>query len=702
MKLRMLPIVLAACGGATESSPSTLPVAHVEQRRALTETAVPAGELEQAHALLNVLDAADLPSTDGAIVFFTENLPRWAIAESVESQECIVSIGYPGYLSPYMFPEEVDMPEAVDRIEDYVERMRNADPHVRSAAIGLHNQGIASVMVLNLARKARNDGETRWVQPLLRLALEMPHLSQPFGGERIHRLRGDVAFELLFYASHRFASNEEDATSKMRERLDHVATLEGTEAAAYATEIRGDLWQPGDPNDGALLFLPEGGAPRTRFETADFGGRVGMLLPLLDDRRVIPSPWSQRTVNRVGKMALMHLMELAGIQFQDADEAREWWRNAQADDGYADARDRLVNAGRRYTPSDRLVSRMIEADRARAKREVPQLYSRLSGHERYGVAYAYVRAFERDASAFVRRLGSSSDPIDREIFLTVVASFDADDATLRMLRRQFEEAVRDGTLDQQSNQSIISAMARRGQNEVLARHWSDVPTRMRMMLLDMAADNEVGVAALEDAGLLYVGTCGVMGSDYAAERIARAMQREFDCSLPLPERMRATRELSNALREQLSMNANDEPMPTFDRIEGEGFRIDIDDPRSVLPASLREAVDVSSSEGIMRFLNRIVRSAAGAPRLVSLSLRRTSNGLVGELHARPRNTPSDLRWEATVRGANDSERVASMNMVNVESPLLHGGAVWEPLSEKLDQLLTADASIDTIAIELYF
>lgn len=221
------------------------------------------------------------------------------------------------------------------------------------------------------------------------------------------------------------------------------------------------------------------------------------------------------------------------------------------------------------------------------------------------------------------------------------------------------------------------------------------------MLLDMAADNEVGVAALEDTALLYVGTCGVMGSDHAAERIASALQREFDCNAALPDRLRATRDLSNALRARLSMSSNDEPLPTLERIEGEGFRIDVDDPRGVLPASVREGVD-ATREGIMRFLNRLVRSAAGAPRLVSLALRRTANGIVGELHARPRNTPSDLRWEASVRGPNESQRIASMSTVSVDSPLLHGGAVWAPLAEHLEALSTADAPIDTVAIELYF
>ena len=703
MKTRLLFVFLVACGGATESTrPSTL-VAHVEERRALTEQTAPTGELEQAMALLDVLDAAELPSTEGVIVFWTENGPRWGIAESAEAQECFVSVGYPGYLSPYMFPEEVDLPEAVNRIEDYVERVQNADPHVRASAIGMHTQGIASVMVMNLARKARNDGETRWVQPLLRLALAMPHLSQPFDGDRIMQLRGDVAFELLFYASHRFARHEaENATESMRERLEQITALEGTEAAAYAAEIRGDLWEPGDPNDGALLFMPDGTAQRSRYESADFGGRVEMLLALLDDRRVIPSPWSQRAVSRVGQMALMRLNEHAAIQFQNADDARRWWQSAQADSGYSDARDRLMGSGRRYAPADRLVSRMIEADRARAKREVPQLFARMTGHERYSVAYAYVRHFEQEASAFVRRIGSSRDATDREIFATIVASFDVDDATLRMLRRQFETAARDGSIGEAVNRSIITAMARRGQNEVLSRHWSAIPTRMRVMLLDAAADNEVGVAALEDGGLLYAGTCGVLGSDYAAERIAQALQREFDCTAALPERMQATRDLSNALRARLSMSSNDEPLPTLERIEGEGFRIHLDDPRSALPATLREGVDVTTREGIMRFLNRIVRSARGEPRLVSLALRRTSEGLIGELHARPRNTPSELRWEATVRGPNESHRVASMTMVNVESPLLYGGAAWAPLNEHLEQLLTDDSAIDTLAIELYF
>ncbi len=696
-------VLVAACGGATDSArPSTLPVAHVEERRALTETPVPTGELEQAMALLDVLDGADLPGTDGVIMFWTENGPRWGLAASADAQECIVSIGYPGYLSPYQFPEEVELPEAVDRIRDYVQRVRNADPHVRASAIGLHSQGIASVMVLNLARKARNDGETRWIQPLLELALEMPHLSQPFDGERIMQLRGDVAFELLYFANHRFAANEEGATAAMRERLDHIIALEGTEAAAYAQEIRGDLWTPGDPNDGALLFMPQGGTARQQFESADFAGRVQMLLALLDDRRVIPSPWAQRVVNRVGKMALQRLTELAGIQFQGADDAREWWQSAQADSGYADARRRLTSPGRRFTPSDRLVTRMIEADRARAKREVPQIYSRLSQHERYGVAYAYVRMFEREAASFVRRLGTSRDPVDREIFLSVVASFDADDATVRLLRRQFETAVREGRLEEQANLSLISAMARRQQNDLLARHWDAVPTRVRMMLLDMAADNELGVAALDDTGLLFVGQCGVMGADYAAARIAQSLQREYDCTAALPERLQAIRDMSNALRARLSMNPNTDPLPTTDRFEGEGFKIDIDDPRTVLPASLREGVNLQTRQGIMRFLNRIVRSANGAPRLVSLMLRRTSSGLVGEIHARPRRTATDLRWDATVRGPNESHRVPALNMVNVESPLLHGGAVWQPLAEHMDQLLTEDGAIDTFTIELYF
>ena len=699
---KLLPLLLVACGGAVETNrPSTLSVAHVEERT-LGERPVPTGELERAMALLDVLDAADLPSTDGVIVFWSENAPRWGIAESVDSQECIVSIGYPGYLSPYMFPEAVELSEAVERLGDYAERLRDADPHVRAAATGMHSQGMASVMTLNLARKARRDGETRWVQPLVRLALEMPHLSQPFDSERITRLRGDVAFELLFFATHRYAHHEENATERMRAALDHIITIEGTEAAEYAREIRGDLWTPGDPNDAALLFLPEGEVQRSRFEAADFGGRVEMLLALLDDRRVVPSPWSQRSVNRVGATALGRLAELTGIQFQDADEARQWWQSARADGGYADARERLLGSGRRFTPSDRLVTRMIDADRNRAKREVPQLYTRLQGHERYGVAYAYVRAFEQDASAFVRRLGVSRDPTDREIFMSIVSSFDVDDATVRLLRRQFETAAREGTLDEDTNRALIAAMARRGQHDVLAQHWDAVPSQLRVMLLDVATDNEVGVAALDDAGLLFIGECGALGSDHAAMRIAQALQREYDCHAPLSQRMRATRELSNTLRARLSMNPNDEPLPTLEVIEGTGFRVEVDDPRSALPASVRSDVDVTTVQGIMRFLNTVVRSGEGQPRLVSLLLRRTSSGLIGELHVRPRRTPTELRWDAMLRGPDRSERVPAMTMVAVDSPLLYGAAVWAPLSEHLETFLSEDGSLDTFAIELTF
>ncbi len=730
--------MMVACGAAAPpqmilAPPPVAPVVETPPEEPPREPLVAAETLSAVGALLDVIERSDPVPLTGPLIVRRggdHRPPLWGTRSENHATFIIVGAGLTELAMSDV--EEVDLAEATTAIESYVASIRSTERDVlRRSMFG--RASLIAPMVLRVARMAREAGEDELLERLVRSALDAPHLSEPFDGDTLMKLRGDVALDLLAFALTQYGGPEQASDNATIARLEVIAELTGTEAADQAIELAHALSElrdnPPGPQDAYRQIdvnfrdvirrrqgqrdLP---SERVRDATEE---RARALVSLLGDRRPIQQVNRDEMsldLVRAGDAALEQLSQLSGERFHNAQSARAWWDDVQGDFGYRRA-EALLESDRRgrrayHISGDTLVARMFQADPARARRDVPRIFGRAQygTYGRTAMFRAWVAADRDHALNYlkreIRRRGA-----DPEEIVNLITSSRLDDGVFtRYVERRFRGLLADDDLGTDRGAQIVRAMTQLGRFEEVARAYGSLSTRTRLGLGSSLRSEWIRLAVVEDPTVLSssmrFNTCSSpLFADSALSTSARLTGEPFDCSASLEDRLTRHRTVAAALRAQIAYTENTPPPWNVVTLTGDRTVTHRLDPRNALEGSAVESLvssfDQAPSEGaFMRLLSGLVIAHQDRPMILAIRLMRRDQKFEIELHPRPRRSPQHLRFEARVTpNEGDADIVQSAFFGNA-AVLLNGAGLWEPLRDPLKAFFRDETVRDvTVRIE---